>query len=84
MTQNQRTPSLIAATALTVIAVILSVQAANTLGVFESINEMADGYFWKTKAAREEDERQNKLAKARWEAQRASSDRLLEFNLSDY
>jgi len=63
---------------------IMGAQLATSAGLWDKLNESLGGFLWKTKAVTEEEEKQNNLAKARFDSQRDAFKQRLEYQLDNY
>jgi len=63
---------------------IMGAQLATSAGLWDKLNESLGGFLWKTKAVTEEQEKQNNLAKARFDSQRDAFKQRLEYQLDNY
>lgn len=63
---------------------IMGAQAAQSLGVWEALNESLGGFLWKTKAVTEEQEKQNRLGKANIDSWKDSANQVTNFGVDEY
>lgn len=63
---------------------IMGAQLAASAGLWDTLNESLNGFLWKLKSVTEEEEKQNNLAKARFDSQRDAFKQRLEYQLDNY
>lgn len=63
---------------------IMVAQLASSAGLWDTLNESLNGFLWKLEAVTEEEEKQNNLAKARFDSQRDAFKQRLEYQLDNY